>query len=83
MEADYNKLQRYIDKLNSDKLKCERRLQNAGKLISLLREEGERWIQSVDILQKEVEKLIGNVFIAASSISYNGPFTVRTNYFSK
>ena len=49
---------------------------NAGKLIGLLGSEGERWLVTVDELNKEAEKLIGNVFLAASSISYVGPFTV-------
>lgn len=48
---------------------------NAGKLIELLGDEGERWLKTVDLLSKEVEKLVGNVFIAAASISYLGPFT--------
>jgi len=63
--------------LNNDKVTCERRLINAGKLINLLGDEGERWLITVDGLNKEVEKLIGNVFIAAAQISYMGPFTVR------
>ena len=60
---------------------CERRLINAGKLIGLLGDEGERWLETVEILQKESEKLMGNVFIAAASISYMGPFTVRYSNF--
>ena len=30
---------------------------------------------SVGLMENEIEKLIGNVFIAAASISYIGPFT--------
>ena len=76
MEADFAHIQAYIDQLNNDKVTCERRLINAGKLINLLGDEGERWLVTVDGLNKEVEKQIGNVFIAAASISYMGPFTV-------
>ena len=75
MEADFANIQAYIEKLNDDKITCERRLINAGKLIGLLGSEGERWLETVDILNKEEEKLIGNVFLAAASISYMGPFT--------
>lgn len=77
MEADYENLQKYIKQLSEDKVTCERRLTNAGKLIGLLGDEGERWLQTVEELNKELEMLIGNVFIAASSISYMGPFTVN------
>ena len=43
MEADYENIQRYIQQLSDDKVTCERRLTNAGKLIALLGDEGERW----------------------------------------
>ncbi len=75
MENEYNQLMEYIQQLSDDKIKCERRLTNAGKLIGLLGDEGERWEASVGVMEVEIEKLIGNVFIAAASISYVGPFT--------
>lgn len=80
MENNYSQIQAYIEQLNEDKITCERRLVNAGKLIGLLGDEGERWLVTVEELNKESEKLAGNVFIAASSISYMGPFTVSYNY---
>lgn len=76
MEAEYEALMAYIDQLSEDKERCERRLVNAGKLLALLSDEGERWAATVEVLHKEVEKIVGNVFLAASSISYMGPFTV-------
>jgi len=42
-----------------------------------LGDEGERWKSSVSELHREEGKLNGNVFVAAASISYFGPFTVR------
>lgn len=75
MEADYDGLMRYINKLDSDKIKFEKRLVNAQKLLVLLSDEGKRWAETVEVLQKEIDKLVGDVFIAASSISYFGPFT--------
>ena len=50
MEKDYDSLQQYIQQLIDDKLKYERRLENAKKLIELLGNEGERWLQTVEIL---------------------------------
>jgi dynein heavy chain len=66
MEEEYQKLMDYIQQLSDDKAKCESRLVNAEKLLGLLGEEGERWEQSVGVMQTEVEKLVGNVFLAAS-----------------
>jgi dynein heavy chain len=62
--------------LDRDKGLCEKRLENAGKLINLLADEGERWKLTVEVLKVEMEKIVGNVFIAANMISYIGPFTV-------
>lgn len=75
MEDDFASIQAYIQQLNDDKVTSERRLINAGKLIGLLGDEGERWLVTVGELQKEQELLAGDVFIAAASISYMGPFT--------
>ena len=65
----------YIQELSDNKVKCERRLKNAGKLIGLLGDEGERWEKSVGVLMIDSEKLVGDVFIAAAQVSYMGPFT--------
>lgn len=83
MEAEYEALMAYIDQLSEDKERCERRLVNAGKLLALLSDEGERWAATVEVLHKEVEKIVGNVFLAASSISYMGPFTVSRYHYNK
>lgn len=56
----------YIQELSDNKVKCERRLKNAGKLIDLLGDEGERWEKSVGVLMADSEKLVGDVFIAAA-----------------
>lgn len=77
MELDFASIQAYIDQLNNDKVTCERRLINAGKLINLLGDEGGRWLDTVALLNKEQEMLIGDVFVAAAQISYMGPFTVN------
>ena len=43
MEEEFAKLQAYIEQLSEEKTRCENRLTNAGKLIMLLGDEGERW----------------------------------------
>ena len=75
MEADYEALARYVQQLTDDKAKYERRLINARKLIDLLGLEGERWQRSVEQMEIDFEKLEGDVFVAAASISYFGPFS--------
>ena len=50
-------------------------------MIDLLGDEGDRWKESVEVYWEEIVKLIGDVFIAAASISYIGPFTgIYRNY---
>jgi hypothetical protein len=43
MEEQYESTMAYIDQLQANKVLCEVRLTNAGKLIELLGEEGVRW----------------------------------------
>lgn len=76
MESDYATIKAYLIQLDNDKLTCERRLVNASTLMRLLGGEGERWKVTVEELNRDMEKLAGNVFISAASISYMGPFSV-------
>ena len=48
---------------------------NATKLNELLEEEGIRWEEEIETFEKEKLYLRGNVFVAASTLSYLGPFT--------
>jgi dynein heavy chain len=41
----------------------------------LLTDEGKRWTESVAKQKIEITKLIGDVFLAAASVSYIAPFT--------
>lgn len=77
LEKEYDHTMNEIERLDDEKKTCEKRLENADKLINLLSSEGERWKITVELLVKEKERLNGNVFVAASSISYIGPFTVN------
>ena len=47
LEQDYASTLEYIETLKADKVKCERRLANASKLLDLLGSEGERWKESI------------------------------------
>ena len=78
-----------VDTLNSQagKLKDEKvgleskikrdqgRMGRAEKLVVLLKDEGIRWKETVAILEDEINKLIGDVFLSCACISYFGGFT--------
>lgn len=53
-----------------------KRLTRAGKLTSGLADEAVRWNESVAGLQIDYRNLVGDVFIAAAFVAYNGPFTM-------
>lgn len=51
------------------------KLGRAEQLIELTAEEGENWKATLAVLKEEASKLVGDIFLAAASISYIGPFT--------
>jgi len=51
------------------------RMERAGKLVVLLKDEGVRWKESISTIAGEIERLVGNVFLSCACISYFGPFT--------
>jgi dynein heavy chain len=64
-------------KMDLERLKelTEARLERASKLITLTADEAKRWAETVTSLGIEIENLVGDVFLSAAAISYNGPFT--------
>lgn len=48
---------------------------NASKLLELLASEGERWKGGIGLISDQLKKIIGDVFISVSQMSYLGPFT--------
>lgn len=51
------------------------RMTRAEKLVVLLKDEGIRWKETVAVLEDEINKLIGDVFLSCACISYFGGFT--------
>ena len=74
MQDALDDTKRQIDDLNNEKEKCERRQHNAGKLLELLTDEGKRWEENIKKLSADEVYFVGNVFVAAASLSYLGPF---------
>ena len=68
MEEEKRSLEEEMDR-------CEKRMGRAEKLVVLLEDEGVRWQETVELMEVEIEQLVGNVFISAACIAYFGAFT--------
>lgn len=68
MQAEADELQRLMQQ-SAD------RMRRAEKLVVLLVDEGVRWKDTVEVIQDQIEKLVGNVFLSCACISYFGAFT--------
>lgn len=77
MEQEMQNTLQYIAELQNEKLLCEKRLSNAAKLLDLLSDEGKRWEATVTELNQKAEFFLGDVFLAAATLSYLGPFVGR------
>jgi len=55
--------------------RSQKRMGRAEKLVVLLADEGVRWKQTVQVIQGDIERLVGNVFLSCACISYFGAFT--------
>lgn len=75
LEADCKMMQDEKDSLEAEMDKCSKRMGRAEKLVVLLADEGVRWKETVESMEIEIERLIGNVFLSAACISYYGGFT--------
>ncbi len=61
--------------LKDDIDSCGKKLIRAEKMITGLEGEKVRWTDTVKILEKKLELLVGDCLIAAGGVSYTGPFT--------
>lgn len=57
--------------------RCSRRLNLAQRLVSALGSEKIRWAASIELLKGESQLIVGNVLLAASFVSYAGPFNKK------
>lgn len=51
------------------------RMRRAEKLVVLLKDEGVRWAETVEVIKGDIERLVGDVFLSCACISYFGAFT--------
>ena len=75
LEAACAAMEHEKQSLEEEMDRCEKRMGRAEKLVVLLEDEGVRWQETVAIMEKEIEELVGNVFISAACIAYFGAFT--------
>jgi dynein heavy chain len=75
LEADCQQMQDEKAELESSMETSTLRMGRAEKLVVLLADEGIRWKESVTIINDEIHKLVGNVFLSCACISYYGAFT--------
>lgn len=68
------------ERLENEKDLTQKRLDRASILTQGLADEQIRWRESVERLKQDVIKLVGDVFTAAASVSYLGPFTGAFRY---
>lgn len=55
--------------------RSQKQMFRAEKLVVLLADEGIRWKDSVESIQADIERLVGNVFISSACISYFGAYS--------
>ena len=75
LEDKFERTQNMIETLHHEKTVSERRLINASSLTELLADEKVRWQAEVEQINGDIDKLVGNVFLSVSQMSYLGAFT--------
>lgn len=73
--ANANRLKAQKDELEFRMNRDQARMGRAEKLVVLLADEAVRWKETVEILDKDIYELVGNVFLSCACISYFGAFT--------
>ncbi|KRX08296.1 P-loop containing nucleoside triphosphate hydrolase [Pseudocohnilembus persalinus] len=63
--------------LQEDLQRTANRLEAAEKLTYLLGDEGVRWKDQIESIGKQLDELIGNVFLSSSIMNYCGPYTIK------
>ncbi|CAD8108771.1 unnamed protein product [Paramecium sonneborni] len=63
------------NELEKELERTKKRLVAAEKLTYLLADEGIRWKDQIKLIEQVLQQIIGDVFLAASTVSYLGAFT--------
>eukprot|EP00825_Cyclidium_porcatum_P006754 TRINITY_DN1337_c0_g1_i4.p1 TRINITY_DN1337_c0_g1~~TRINITY_DN1337_c0_g1_i4.p1 ORF type:complete len:1759 (+),score=318.71 TRINITY_DN1337_c0_g1_i4:667-5943(+) len=76
LQAECEKTIQLKNKLEKDIEQTKNRLIAAEKLTDLLADEGIRWKDQISKIDSDIQQIIGNVFLAATTISYLGSFSI-------
>ncbi|KAI8926816.1 dnah1 protein [Entophlyctis helioformis] len=77
MEKRYSESVAKKEELSRKVEECNVKLSRAGKLISGLGGEKQRWALAVDQFDMKLNNIIGDVLLAGGAIAYLGPFTAE------
>ena len=77
MEKRYTESVAKKEELSRKVEECNVKLTRAGKLISGLGGEKQRWALSVDQFDLKLNNIIGDILLASGAIAYLGPFTAE------
>ncbi|KAJ1570091.1 Dynein heavy chain 1, axonemal [Nowakowskiella sp. JEL0078] len=77
MEKRYTESVAKKEELSRKVEECNLKLGRAGKLISGLGGEKQRWALTVDHLDIKINNIIGDILLASGAIAYLGPFTAE------
>lgn len=75
LQAHLEGTQSELESLQNQEELTHKRLERAQQLTSALSEESVRWKQTADALGEKMQLLVGDVFLSAACISYQGAFT--------
>ncbi|XJO76015.1 hypothetical protein BDV3_006595 [Batrachochytrium dendrobatidis] len=77
MEKKYAESVAKKEELSRKVEECNVKLSRAGKLISGLSGEKQRWALAVDQFDMKIGNIIGDILLASGAIAYLGPFTAE------
>lgn len=63
------------ESLENEMDRSTKRMGRAEKLVVLLKDEGVRWAEVVEVIGGQIDRLVGDVFLSCACISYYGAFT--------
>ena len=77
MEKKYNDSVLKKEELSRKVEECNVKLSRAGKLIFGLSNERVRWAESVEVFDKKIKNIVGDMLLAGGAIAYLGAFTAE------
>ncbi|CAG9460199.1 unnamed protein product [Pedinophyceae sp. YPF-701] len=78
LEARAKEMQMKRDTLEQDIADAERKLDRAERLITGLASEQERWKREADLIGDRRSCIVGDMLLAASTLTYLGPYALQT-----